>query len=157
MSDSVDPMNPPEPLEQLQRPGTAIPRVVQMDPARKSDQGSTVLRKIRTSYPRSSRIPDATFRVLIALTAISVFAIVVLVLWELIDKSRLSLHQFGLSFFYGHDWDPVNGNFGAMPFIYGTLVSSFLALLLAVPLSVGVAVYITEMCPQRLRAIISFL
>ena len=44
-----------------------------------------------------------------------------------------------------------------MPFIYGTLVSSFLALLLAVPLSVGVAVYITEMCPQRLRAIISFL
>ena len=157
MSDSVDPMKPPEPLEQLQRYGTAIPRVAQTDSGKKSGQDSTVLRKIRTSYPRSSRIPDATFRVLIALTAISVFAIVVLVLWELIDKSRLSLHQFGLSFFYGHDWDPVNGNFGAMPFIYGTLVSSFLALLLAVPLSVGVAVYITEMCPQRLRAIISFL
>ena len=97
------------------------------------------------------------FRVIILLTAISVFAIVVLVVWELIDKSRLSLHQFGLSFFYGHDWDPVNGSFGAVPFIYGTLVSSFLALLLAVPLSVGVAVYVTEMCPQRLRAIISFL
>jgi phosphate transport system permease protein len=69
----------------------------------------------------------------------------------------MSLHQFGTSFFYGHDWDPVAGSFGAMPFIYGTLVSSFLALLLAVPASVGVAVYITEMCPQRLRAIISFL
>ena len=69
----------------------------------------------------------------------------------------MSLHQFGIGFFYGHDWDPVNGSFGAVPFIYGTLVSSFLALLLAVPLSLGVAVYITEMCPQRLRAIISFL
>ena len=76
---------------------------------------------------------------------------------ELIDKSRLSLHQFGLGFFYGHDWDPVNDQYGAVPFIYGTLVSSFLALFIAVPLSVGVAVYITEMCPVRLRAIISFL
>jgi phosphate transport system permease protein len=118
---------------------------------------STVLQKIRTSQPRASRIPDAVFRVIIVLSAVSVFAIVVLVAWELIDKSRLSLHQFGIGFFYGHDWDPVNGSFGAMPFIYGTLVSSFLALLLAVPLSLGVAVYITEMCPQRLRAIISFL
>ena len=97
------------------------------------------------------------FAVIILLSAISVFAIVVLVAWELIDKSRLSLHQFGIGFFYGHDWDPVSGSFGAMPFIYGTLVSSFLALLMAVPLSIGVAVYVTEMCPQRLRAIISFL
>ena len=118
---------------------------------------STVLHKIRTSHPRASRIPDAAFGVIILLTAISVFAIVVLVAWELIDKSRLSLHQFGLAFFYGHDWDPVAGTFGAWPFIYGTLVSSFLALLMAVPLSIGVAVFVTEMCPQRLRAIISFL
>jgi phosphate transport system permease protein len=115
------------------------------------------LQRIRQSQPRSSRIPDALFRGLIALTALSVFVIVVLVVWELIDKSKLSLQQFGLSFFYGHDWDPVNGNFGAWPFVYGTLVSSLLALLLAVPLSVGVAVYITEMCPARLRGIISFL
>ncbi|MDR3746975.1 MAG: phosphate ABC transporter permease subunit PstC [Acidobacteriota bacterium] len=128
-----------------------------MDQTRKPGQGSAVLQKIRSSQPRSSRIPDATFRVLIALTAVSVFVVVLLVVWELIDKSRLSLHQFGISFFYGHDWDPVNGNFGAMPFIYGTLVSSFLALLLSVPLSIGVAVYITEMCPIRLRAILSFL
>jgi phosphate transport system permease protein len=134
-----------------------MPPLAHVDRERKSGAASAVLQKIRHSYPRSSRIPDATFRVIIVLTAISVFAIVVLVVWELIDKSRLSLHQFGISFFYGHDWDPVNGNFGAMPFVFGTLVSSFLALLLAVPLSVGVAVYITEMCPQGLRAIISFL
>ena len=65
------------------------------------------------------------FASIILLSAISVFAIVVLVVWELVDKSQLSLHQFGFRFFYGHDWDPVNGDFGALPFIYGTLVSSF--------------------------------
>jgi phosphate transport system permease protein len=149
-------MNPTEPLGKLQKPATAIPSMAQVSRERKP-AASTVLQKIRTSHPHASRIPDAVFGVIIVLTAVSVFAIVVLVAWELIDKSRMSLHQFGTSFFYGHDWDPVAGRFGAMPFIYGTLVSSFLALLLAVPASVGVAVYITEMCPQRLRAIISFL
>jgi phosphate transport system permease protein len=156
MSDSVDPMNPTEPLGKLQKPATAIPSMAQVSKERRT-AASTVLQKIRTSHPRASRIPDTVFAVIILLSAISVFAIVVLVAWQLIDKSRLSLHQFGIGFFYGHDWDPVAGSFGAMPFIYGTLVSSFLALLMAVPLSIGVAVYVTEMCPQRLRAIISFL
>ena len=55
-----------------------------------------------------------------------------------------------------HDWDPVNEQFGALPFIYGTLVSSLLALLIAVPLSVGVAVFTTEMCPKALRGPLSF-
>lgn len=155
MSDSVKSMNP-DPPGQLQKPMASMPPLAKAEQPTKP-QPVSALEKIRSSHPRSSRIPDATFRGLIVLTAISVFAIVVLVVWELIDKSRLSLHQFGLSFFYGHDWDPVNGSFGAVPFIYGTLVSSFLALLLAVPLSIGVAVYVTEMCPQRLRAMISFL
>src|SRR5208283_2787642 len=157
MPDSVDPMKPPEPLGQLPKPVVEVPSLAQVGREPKTGVTAAVLRKIRTTYPRSSRIPDFAFGVIILLSAISVFAIVVLVVWELISQSRLSLHQFGIEFFYGHDWDPVNGNFGAMPFIYGTLVSSFLALLLAVPLAVGVAVYITEMCPQRLRAIISFL
>ncbi len=156
MSDSVEPMNPTEPPGQMQKPATAIPSMALVSKERKS-AASTVLQKIRTSHPRASRIPDNVFAVIILLSAISVFAIVALVAWELIDKSRLSLHQFGIGFFYGRDWDPVAGSFGAMPFIYGTLVSSFLALLMAVPLSIGVAVYVTEMCPQRLRAIISFL
>src|SRR5271166_3117469 len=155
MPDSVDPMNPLEPPGQLQQPMTSMPPLVHVDQQRQAP--STVLEKIRQSTPTNSRIPDAVFGVIILISAISVFAIVVLVVWELIAKSQLSLHQFGIKFFYGHDWDPVNGNFGAMPFIYGTLVSSFLALLLAVPLSIGVAVFTTEMCPHSLRAIISFL
>ncbi len=157
MPDNINPMNPPQPFGELPKPVTSMPALAKGDAHRGARAAISVLEKIRHSRPRSSRMPDAFFRFIILLSAISVFAIVVLVVWELISKSQLSLHQFGLKFFYGHDWDPVEGNFGAMPFIYGTLVSSFLALLLAVPLSVGVAVYITEMCPQSLRAIISFL
>jgi len=157
MSDSLDPMNSSGPVEQLPKQGTAMPALARIDAGRQGGKPGAALEKIRTSYPGSSRIPDEVFRWIIVLSAVSVFVIVLLVVWELVDKSRLSLHQFGLHFFYGHDWDPNNDTFGAMPFIYGTLVSSFLALLMAVPLSIGVAVYITEMCPQRLRAIISFL
>jgi phosphate transport system permease protein len=53
-------------------------------------------------------------------------------------------------------WDPVSGDFGAMPFIYGTLVSSLLALLIAVPLAVGVSIFVTELCPRFLRGMVSF-
>jgi phosphate transport system permease protein len=150
-------MNSPGPLDKLPKPVTSMPALAKVDKERQSHKPASVLEKIRSSQPRSSRIPDEIFRWIIVLCAISVFAIVVLVVWELVDKSKLSLHQFGIHFFYGRDWDPVNDVYGALPFIYGTLVSSLIALVLAVPLSVGVAVYITEMCPQRLRAIISFL
>jgi phosphate transport system permease protein len=156
MSDSQNPINSPDSMEQTQKPVAAMPSLANMVTERKAAV-SSVLQRIRQSQPRSSRMPDAMFRVLIFISAISVFAIVAFVAWELITQSKLSLHQFGIKFFFGHDWDPVNDQYGAMPFIYGTLVSAFLALLLAVPLSVGVAVYVTEMCPVRLRSIISFL
>lgn len=150
-------MNNPEDLERAQKSRTAIPTLAQTATQSKESAVSSVLARIRQTQPRSSRMPDAVFKVLILVAAISVFAIVVFVAWELITQSRLSLKQFGIGFFFGHDWDPVNDQYGAVPFIYGTLVSSFLALLIAVPLSVGVAVYITEMCPVGMRAIISFL
>jgi len=157
MPDTVKPMNPPQPLGEMPKPMASLPSLANVDAQREAQKPASALQKIRHIYPRNSRIPDEVFRWIIILSAVSVFAIVVLVVWQLYDKSRLSLHQFGLHFFYGHDWDPVNDLYGAAPFIYGTLVSSFLALLLAVPLSVGVAVYVTEMCPQGLRNIISFL
>jgi phosphate transport system permease protein len=160
MPDNLNPMNPPQPqpMGELPKPVTSMPALAKVDAAKEHRTPiGTVFEKIRHSRPASSRIPDGIFRLIILLSAASVFAIVALVVWELVSKSQLSLHQFGLKFFYGHDWDPVNGNFGAMPFIYGTLVSSFLALVMAVPLSVGVAVFVTEMCPQKLRAVISFL
>ncbi len=91
------------------------------------------------------------------LCALSIFAIVALIANELVVSSRLTLTKFGMKFFVGSSWDPVNEDFGALPFIYGTLVSSLVALVIAVPLAVGVAVFLTEMCPKALRGILSFL
>ena len=99
---------------------------------------------------------DRTFSTLMMLCALSIFAIVGLILVELISGSRLSIQKFGIAFFFGSAWDPVNGNFGALPFIYGTIVSSLLSLVIAVPLAVGVAIFLTEMCPRFLRGALAF-
>jgi len=90
------------------------------------------------------------------LCGLAVLGVLGLIVFELVLNSKLSWHAFGLKFFSGSDWDPVNEQFGALPFVFGTLISSLLALMLAVPLSVGVAVFSTEMCPRALRAPLSF-
>ncbi len=105
----------------------------------------------------SSAWADRGFRTLMLLCALSIFAIVLLIAVELISGSKLTISKFGLSFFVKQAWDPVNGNFGALPFIYGTLVSSLVALLISVPFAIGVAIFLTEMCPKFLRAPLSFL
>ncbi len=87
---------------------------------------------------------------------LAVLGVLALIVYELISGSGLSWHAFGFRFFAASDWDPVSEKFGALPFIYGTLVSSLVALVIAVPLSVGVAVFTTEMCPKALRAPLSF-
>jgi phosphate transport system permease protein len=110
---------------------------------------------IRSSFV--SRFADRGFRALIVMSAMSVLAIVVLIAWQLIAHSQLSLKQFGVKFFYTSDWDPVSGQFGALPFVFGTLASSLLALVIAVPLSVAAAVFITEMSPRWLKSPLSFL
>jgi phosphate transport system permease protein len=66
------------------------------------------------------------------------------------------LVQFGFHFFTRSAWDPVSGDFGALPFIFGTLATSLLALAMAVPLALGVAIFLSELCPEKLRAPISF-
>ena len=99
---------------------------------------------------------DRIFRGLALACALSVIAIVALIVNELWSQSHLSRQAFGWKFFTSSAWDPVSGEFGALPFIYGTLVSSFLALVMAVPLGVGVAVYMTEICPRALRSTLSF-
>src|SRR6476659_2510587 len=103
-----------------------------------------------------SRRADAAFFYAMLACGCSVLALVGLIVYELITKSSLSWHAFGWKFFFQSDWDPVNDQFGALPFVYGTIVSSILALLIAVPLAVGVAVYITEMAPRWLRGVLAF-
>ena len=115
----------------------------------------------------NSALADRFFRGLMTLCGLSIFAIVVMIAFELVLRSNLAWKAFGFRFFYQMErdsythlplfWDPVNGHFSALPFVYGTLVSSFLALLLAVPLAVGVAIFLTEMCPKALRGILAFL
>ncbi|MBS1849777.1 MAG: phosphate ABC transporter permease subunit PstC [Acidobacteria bacterium] len=100
--------------------------------------------------------PDRVFSWTMLLCGLSVLAIVALIIVELVTKSNLSWHAFGWRFFVQSDWDPVNDQYGALPFVYGTIVSSVLALVLAVPLAIGVAVFITEMCPRWLKGPLAF-
>jgi phosphate transport system permease protein len=105
----------------------------------------------------SGRLADNSFATVMLICACSIFAIVLFIFTILVLRSHLSLVQFGWRFFVRQAWDPVAGDFGALSFIYGTLATSILALILAVPLALGVAVFITELCPVPLRAPISFL
>jgi phosphate transport system permease protein len=105
----------------------------------------------------SGGFADQAFAALMLLCALSIFAIVLFILTILIVRSKMSLALYGFKFFMTSDWDPGNGVFGALPFIFGTLATSLLALAMAVPLALGVAVFLTELCPQKLRAPISFL
>jgi phosphate transport system permease protein len=107
-----------------------------------------------TSKP--GRWGDPTFYVLILGCGLTVLALVVLIVYQLVTKSNLSWHAFGFKFFFSSDWDPVNDQYGALPFVYGTIVSSILALIIAVPLAIGVAVFITEMSPPWLRGPLAF-
>ena len=77
--------------------------------------------------------------------------------FELTRQSMLSIQKFGLNFWRTQTWDPVVGEFGALPFIWGTLYSSILALLIATPVALGIAVFISELCPAWLKQPLVFL
>ncbi len=103
------------------------------------------------SMPPPSRMGDRIFALFTFLMAATVLLLICLVGWQLWVGSRPSIQTFGLHFFVSSDWDPGNDIYGALPFIYGTLVSSLLALIIAVPLSVATAIYLTELAPLWLR------
>jgi phosphate transport system permease protein len=75
----------------------------------------------------------------------------------LVLQSMLSIQKFGMSFWRTQVWDPVSGEFGALPFIWGTLYSSILALIIAAPIALGIAIFISELCPAALRQPLVFL
>jgi phosphate transport system permease protein len=91
------------------------------------------------------------------LFAFVVFALVFIMAYEMIRGSELSIHKFGWNFLTGTTWDPVKDEYGAWPFIFGTLVSSILALMIAFPLSIGVAIFLSELAPRWIERPVSFL
>ena len=98
-----------------------------------------------------SRFPNIAFKWAAGLAAAMIIVLIILVGWELYAGSRLSLSKFGAGFLWSSEWDPVAEKYGALPFIFGTLVSSLLALLIAVPLGVATALFLTELAPMRMR------
>jgi len=91
------------------------------------------------------------------LSAFSVLFITGMIVWELWANSSLPRHQFGWSFLVTQTWDPVAGQFGALPFIYGTLVTSALAMLIGIPLGVGAAIFLAEFAPPKISDALTFL
>ena len=104
-----------------------------------------------------ARRGDRRFWRLLRASAMSVVALMAALFLTMLWQALPSLKAFGWGFLVHTTWDPVAENFGALPFIYGTLVSSLLALLLAVPLSLGSAIYLTQIAPFRIRPPIAFL
>jgi len=121
--------NPPAPTPPLTAPAVTT-FVAAAEPA--VETGPSPIRQFLNGRG-SGALADQFFIGLMSLCALSIFAIVLFILFILIARSKLSLAQFGFGFFVRSAWDPVSGDFGALPFIVGTLETSFLALAMAVP------------------------
>ena len=98
-----------------------------------------------------SRFGDKAFEWLTLAMALAVVGLVFLVGWQLAHGSSVAIRRFGFHFLATSTWDPVAEQFGALPFIYGTAVSSLVALVIAVPLSIATAIYLTELAPLWIR------
>ncbi len=112
--------------------------------------------------PHSSLVPghqawkDGVFRAILTLSGTSVILLVAAMLVQLIGAAMPAIQRFGPSFLWMTRWDPVHNVFGALPFAYGTVASSLVALVLAVPVSLGVAIYLAEIAPTRVSTVLSF-
>jgi phosphate transport system permease protein len=105
----------------------------------------------RAKTLRRFRIGDFTFKMITQTAAITVLVLLVGVIVALVHGSLPAWRAFGFGFFTSESWNPVTEKFGALPAIYGTLLTSFIAMLIGVPVSLGIAIFLTEICPQWLR------
>jgi phosphate transport system permease protein len=100
---------------------------------------------------------DAIFRAAVFASALFVLLIVVAMILALASHSTLSIRQFGFGFLTSREWNPIKDQFGALVFVYGTIVSSMIALIISVPLSLGIAIFLVEQAPHYLARPITFL
>ncbi len=99
---------------------------------------------------------DRVFRGILTVAAVIIPVLLGLLIWQLWGEAEPAVRRFGIGFVTTSTWDPVAERFGALPLIFGTLVSSLIALVIAVPLSLGVAIYLTEFAPNALRQPVAF-
>jgi len=109
------------------------------------------------SFVSRLRDGDEVAHLITLIFASTILLITIMLVWELWVNCRLSRVQFGWPFFTTSDWDPVFNHFGALPFIYGTLVTSVLSLVIAVPLGLAAAIFLSELAPRRISDTISFM
>ncbi|MGA8223444.1 MAG: phosphate ABC transporter permease subunit PstC [Candidatus Acidiferrales bacterium] len=109
------------------------------------------------SFARRLRSGDEIAHILTLMFAAGILALTSLVVYELWINSHLSRAKFGWQFFWTRTWDPIFDNFGAAPFIYGTLVTSLLALLLAVPVGLASAIFLSELAPRKISDVLAFM
>jgi len=102
---------------------------------------------------RRLHVGDAVLQGVAGAAAAGATALVLLIAWEVVDGARPSISKFGLSFIWHDVWNPVVGReaYGAASFLFGTAITSFIALLLAAPLAIGIALFLTELAPRVLR------
>lgn len=112
----------------------------------------------RMTFPaRKSRGFDKHARIFTLLAGLLPLAILLLMAAKMFQLSLPSIRRFGFGFFTGTTWDPVAERLGSLPFLYGTIVTSILALLLAMPFGIGTALFLTELSPRRLRTPVAFI
>jgi phosphate transport system permease protein len=111
----------------------------------------------RRAIAPTGNMGDAVFRGALFLVALLLILLLATMIAAMASSSTPSLKHFGLSFLTGREWNPIAGRFGALPFIYGTVASSLIALVISVPLSIGVAVFLTELAPRRFARPVGFL
>jgi phosphate transport system permease protein len=110
-----------------------------------------------SQWLRRLRTGDEIARLLTLTSALSVVLLTFLLVFQLWIQSDLAREQFAWSFLVGRVWDPVAGQFGALPFVYGTLLTSVIGLLIAVPLGFGAAIFLAELAPRRISDALTFL
>jgi len=130
----------------------------QLDSAfRLKAHNSKIQTVLRRALSPTGNTGDAIFRGALLGAAALMLLLVGTMILALAAKSLPSIRQFGFSFITGREWNPIKSEFGALPFIYGTVVSSFIALLISVPLSLGIAIFLVEQAPRQLARPITFL
>ena len=116
---------------------------------------------VPTEFPAGrrfgDRIGDNTLYAVTAAAGAGTVVLIGAIAWKVFDGSSLAFSDFGFGFLVHAVWDPVHNEFGALSFIYGTAVTSFIALLLATPLAIGIALYLTELAPRAIRDVIGAL